>query len=93
MDGSPTGSPDEGDEQRESEAGTRLVRVEGAQLDRELVVAWVAIAHEFFGPCVEVLLADLDALAELRWLRISWLLAAICQSCVECLDIAVVAGF
>jgi hypothetical protein len=35
-------------------------------LDGELVLPWVSVAHELLGPGVEVLLADLDALAERR---------------------------
>src|SRR6185369_5725669 len=54
----------ESDEHWDSESRAGFVRVERAHLDRELVFARVAVADELLRARVQVLLADLHALAE-----------------------------
>src|SRR5207302_684609 len=45
-----------------------FVRIHGAHLDREPVLAWVAVANKLLRPLVQVLFPDLHAFAEsLRW--------------------------
>ena len=54
----------QGDQHRQAQARPGLVRVHRAHLDRELVLARIAVADQLLRARVEVLLADLDALAK-----------------------------
>lgn len=61
-------STDHRDEYGKSYAGPALIGIEWPQLQRVLVASGIAISDQFLTAGIEVLLANLDALAERWWL-------------------------
>ncbi len=54
------------DQDRKPEARAGAIRIDGAHLDRKLVLSGITVADEFLRSCIEVLLSDSDALAKRR---------------------------